>query len=143
MSGQLTQFGANRGVVAGVGKAVTAASRMYLALATALPASPNTATLTQFDDTELTTAGYERQAVTWGDPSGEPSEVANDSEVVFGPFEADPPEVSTIFLTDTSIGSSGNVMAYWSVDVNRDAGNADSLRIAIGDLTLSVGACPA
>ncbi len=39
MSGQLTQFGANRAVQAGVGKTQTATAGMYLALATALPAS--------------------------------------------------------------------------------------------------------
>ncbi len=86
----------------------------------------------------MTTAGYQRQAVTWGSPSGDPSEIANDAEVVFGPFTADPPEVTTIFLADTSTGSAGNVMAYWSLDTNRDAANGDSLRIAIGDLSISV-----
>lgn len=138
MSGQLTQFGANRAVAAGVGQTVTAASGMYVALATALPAGPDTATLAQFAANELTTAGYQRQAITWDAPSGDPSNVQNAALIEFGPFSADPPSVQTIFLCDTSIGTSGNVMAYWTADDARDGVAGDTLRIAAGDLDISV-----
>jgi hypothetical protein len=138
MSGQLTQFGANRAAKAGVGDTVTATSGMYIALATAEPAGPDTATLADFAADEIDTAGYQRQAVTWDAPSGDPSNVQNSALLEFGPFSADPPEVGYVFLCDTSIGTSGNVMAYWTVDVPRDAGIADTLRIAAGDLDLSV-----
>lgn len=138
MSGQLTQFGANRAVQAGVGKNVTASAAMYLALATAEAASPDTASLATWAGNEISTAGYSRQEVTWGSPSGDPSQIANDAEIVFGPFSADPPSVQYLFLTDTSIGTSGNVMAYWTADAPQDAGNGDSIRIAAGDLTISV-----
>lgn len=138
MSGQLTQFGANRAVMAGVGQDVTATAAMYLALITALPAGPDTATLANFAANELATAGYSRQEVDWTSVSGDPSLIANDAEIVFGPFTADPAAVQYLFLTDTSIGTSGNVMAYWTGDAEQDAGNGDSIRIAAGDLTISV-----
>lgn len=138
MSGQLTQFGANRAMKAGVGENVTATAGMYLALITALPAGPDTATLADFAANELTESGYSRQAIGWTAPSGDPSTIANDAEIVFGPFNADPAEVGYIFLVDTSIGTSGNVMAYWTVDTPRDASVGDSIRIAVGDLTISV-----
>lgn len=138
MSGQLTQFGANRAAQAGVGQTVTAASGMYVALATALPAGPDTASLADFAADEVDTAGYQRQAVTWDAPSGDPSNVQNSALLEFGPFTANPPEVGYVFLCDTSIGTSGSVMAYWTVEVARDAGDGDTLRIAAGDLDLSV-----
>lgn len=138
MTGELSQFGANRAVQAGVGQNVTAASAMYLALATAQPGTPDTATLADFNGNEITTAGYSRQAVTWGTVSGDPSEISNAGTVNFGPFSADPPQVTHVFLCDTSLGTSGNVMAYWELDTPRDAASGDSYRIAATDLTISV-----
>jgi hypothetical protein len=138
MSGQLTQFGANRAVLAGVGEQVTATAAMYLALATAEAASPDTATLATWAGNEISTAGYSRQEVSWGSPSGDPSLIANDAEVEFGPFSADPPEVTHVFLCDTSIGTSGNVMAYWQLTTARNAESGDTQYFGIGDLTISV-----
>ena len=138
MSGKLTQYGANRAVQAGVGQGVTATAAMYFALITALPAGPKTASLSSYAANEITTAGYSRQEVTWGAPSGDPSEIPNAAEIVFGPFSADPPSVQYAFLTDTSIGTSGNVMAYWEGDAAQDGGTGDSIRIAAGDLAISV-----
>jgi hypothetical protein len=139
MTGQLTQFGANRAVQAGLGKNVTAAAAMYIGLLTALPATPDVATLADFAANELTTAGYGREVIDWTSPSGDPSQVANTATIEFGPFSADPPEVTHCFLCDTSIGTSGNVMAYWEFDTPRDVTTNDSLLIGDGDLTLSVG----
>lgn len=138
MTGQLSQFGANRAVQAGVGQTVTAASAMYLGLATALPGTPDTATLANFNAHEMTTTGYSRQVVTWGAPSGDPSAIANAGTITFGPFSADPPEVTHVFLCDTSLGIGGNVMAYWELDTPRNGASGDSYRVAAGDITISV-----
>jgi len=138
MSGELTQYGANRAVQAGVGENVSAAAGMYLALITALPAGPDTATLADFAANEISTAGYSRQAVTWAAPSGDPSLIENDAQITFGPFTADPPEVGYCFLCDTSIGTSGNVMAYWTLTAPRDAATGDTLYFLAGDLEISV-----
>lgn len=138
MAGELTQYGANRAVTAGVGKGVSAVAAMYVALATAQPASPDTASLATFAGNELTTAGYSRQAVDWSGPTGDPSEMANDGVLLFGEFTADPPEVTHCFLTDTSTGTTGNVLAYWTLDTPRNASSGDYLRFAVGELTMSV-----
>lgn len=138
MTGQLSQKGADRAVAAGVGQNVTASAAMYIALATAEPGTPDTATLGLFNVNEMTTSGYSRQAVTWGNPSGDPSEIANAGTVTFGPFSADPPNVTNAFLCDTSLGTAGTVLAYWTFDTPRNGVSGDSYRIAPGDLTLSV-----
>lgn len=138
MAGELTQYGANRAVQAGVGQAVSAAAGMYVALATALPASPDTATLSDFAANELATAGYSRQSVTWSSPSGDPSQISNSAAIEFGPFTADPPQVTHAFLCDVASGTTGNVLAYWTLDTPRDAAINDYLRFAAGALTISV-----
>lgn len=138
MTGQLTQFGANRAVQAGLGLGVSATAAMYIALATAEPGTPDTATLADFAGNEISTAGYSRQAVDWDGPTGDPSEMANDDVILFGEFTADPPEVTHCFLTDTSTGTTGNVLAYWALDTARNASSGDYLRFATGELTLSV-----
>jgi len=138
MSGELTQHGANRAAQAGVGEAVAASPGIYLALATAQPGSPDTDTLATFAGNEIATAGYARTAVSWGSPTGDPSEIANDAAIEFGPFTADPPNVTHCFLTDASTGTVGNVLAYWTLDTARDGVTDDWLRFGIGSLTLSV-----
>jgi len=140
MGGTITVFGRNRAIDAALGDAVSAASAMYLALSTALPASPESATLANFNTHEITTSGYSRQAVTWNAPSG--GTVTNAGTVDFGAFSADPPEVSHVFECDTSTGTSGNVIAFWSLDTARDAGDGDIIRISPTDLSMSVDSCP-
>ena len=140
MTGQLTTYGRNRAINAGVGNAEAATSAMYLALATALPASPQTATLGDFDDHEITTGGYDRQAVTWASASG--GSIANDGTILFGQFSADPPSVQYAFECDTSSGSTGNVMAYWTLDEAVDANNGDFIQISPTDLVLAIDTCP-
>jgi hypothetical protein len=138
MSGELTQFGANRAITAGVGLAVAATSGIYIALATNLPSSPDTASLSDFATYELTTGGYSRQQVNWGSPSGDPSEISNTDPIEFGPFTSDPPQVTHAFLCDTSIGTSGNVLAYWQLDTARDASTNDILRFGAGTLKMRI-----
>jgi len=140
MSGQLTTYGRNRAINAGVGNQEAATSAMYLALATALPASPQTATLAAFGSAEITTGGYDRQAVTWNSASG--GTITNSGTVLFGDFTADPPSVDYIFECDTSSGTTGNVMAYWTLDESVDAGNGDYIQISPDDLKLAVDTCP-
>jgi len=140
MTGQLTQYGRNRAINAGVGNQEAATSAMYLALATALPATPQTATLAAFGSVEITTGGYDRQAITWNSASG--GTITNSGTVLFGQFSADPPSVEYIFECDTSSGSTGNVMAYWTLDEAVDAGNGDYIQFAPDDISLAVDTCP-
>lgn len=139
MPGELTQAGANRAARAGVGQTVTAASGMYVALATALPGTPDTATLADYVTAgEVDTAGYARQAVTWDAPAGDPSQVVNTLPLTFGAFEADPPNVVYCWLCDTSTGPNGTVLAYWTLEAARNGDSGDQLQFAAGDLRLAV-----
>lgn len=138
MAGELTQAGANRAVQAGVGQAQSAAAGMYVALATALPANPDTASLADFAANELSTSGYSRQAVTWSSPSGDPSTISNSDVIEFGPFAGDPPQVAYCFLCTTSTGTSGDVLAYWTLDAPKNAESGEKLRFSAGNLTMSV-----
>ena len=138
MAGELTRAGADRGVQAGAGEAVSAAAGMYVALGTAQPGAPDTATLQDFAADELTTAGYERLAVTWEAPAGDPSLISNDAAREFGPFTADPPEVGYAFLCTAASGTVGDVLAYWTADTPRDAAIDDYLRFAVNALSISL-----
>ncbi len=138
MSGELTQTGANRAVQAGVGLAQSAAAAMFVALSTADPAGPDTATLAAFGSVEVTAAGYARQSVTWAAPSGDPSAVSNDATITFGPFTADPPEVGYCFLCTVDSGDVGDVLAYWTLTAPRNVSSGDTLYFSTGDLSLSV-----
>ena len=139
MAGELTQAGNTRAVAAGVGQAQSAVSGMYVMLLTALPASPKTATLATYAAQEVTTAGYARQAVTWGAPTGNPAVVANSADMLYGPFTADPPNVTHWALCTTSLGTGGSVLAYGDWTAARDGVSGDSLKIAAGNLTVQVG----
>ncbi len=137
MAGKLTQHGHMRAVCAGVGGAINAAAAVYLALATAEPAGPGTATLAVFSANELTTSGYARQQVTWGAP-GTAGTINNTEPLTFG-FDADPPTVTHCFICDTSTGASGTVLAYWTLATALDATASDEIRFAATDLEMVVG----
>ena len=63
MAGEASTFGAGRALDAISGRATATARTMYLALLSAAPTDATTlATMT-----EITTAGYSRQAVTFSD----------------------------------------------------------------------------
>ncbi len=140
MTGQLTTFGRNRAVNAGVGNSEAATSSMHMALATALPTGPGTATLASFAAHEITTSGYSRQPVTWAAASG--GTIANSGTVLFGQFTADPPNVGYCWECDTSIGTTGDVIAYWTLGTALDAANGDYIQFSPGDISMAVDACP-
>lgn len=136
MTSKLTQHAHMRAVSAGIGGAINAAAALYIALATAEPAAPGTSTLAQFAANEITTTGYQRQAVSWGAP-GTAGTIANVSQLTYT-FEDDPPEVTHIFECDTSIGTSGTVLAYWALDSALDAAADDHIIFPAGSITMSV-----
>lgn len=135
MALNITDYTKLRMAAVGVGGLAAAAAGSYLALATALPATPAAATLAAFAAVEVTTAGYARQAATW---VADGLLIENAEPEVFGPFAADPPEVTHVFLCDAASGTTGNVMLYGAVDTARDASAGDTLTIAAGELTLAV-----
>lgn len=140
MTGQLTLYGRNRAINAGVGNQEAATSAMYLALATALPTGPGTAALSSFQAHEISTSGYDRQAITWNSASG--GTITNSGTILFGQFTADPPSVQYAFECDTSSGSVGDTIAYWTLDEAVDANNGDYIQISPTDLKIAVDTCP-
>ena len=134
MPGQLSTVGANIALDAATGRATQTARTVYLALVTAAP----TDSTTMGTMTELTTAGYARQACAWSAPSGDPSLSSNTATITFGPFTADPPSVAYAVLVSASTGTTGDLIAYWTADVAQDAASGQSLQVAAGALTLSI-----
>ena len=107
----------------------------YLVLLSSAPSSTTTlATMA-----EITTAGYSRQSVTWGAPTAaDPRVSSNTNAITFGPFSADPPNVTHLALVSAASGTSGDFIYYWTADAARDAANGDSIQVAIGALSMSL-----
>lgn len=135
MAGQASRLGAQNGLDAINGRATQTARTTYLVLLTAAPGSTTTlATMS-----EVTTAGYARQSVTWGAPSAaDPAVAANTNLITFGAFTADPPNVTHLALVSAASGTTGDFIYYWTADVARDAASGDSIQVAIGALTMSL-----
>jgi hypothetical protein len=134
MTGAATRVGAGIALDAMSGRATQTARTMYLALLTAAP-GPTTTPATM---TEVSTAGYARQAVTFNAPTAaDPSVQTNSGALTFGPFTADPPNVPYLGLVSSSSGTSGQMTYQWTADVARDAALNDSIQVASGALSMS------
>ena len=134
MAGEASTFGAGRALDAISGRATATARTMYLALLSAAPTDATTlATMT-----EITTAAYSRQAVTFSAPSGDPQVSSNTAALTFGPFSADPPNVTHAALVSAASGTTGDLVYFWTLDNARDAANGDSLTVAIGALVMQL-----
>lgn len=115
------------------GRATQTSRTTYIALLSAAPSASTTlATMT-----EITTSGYSRQSCTWTAPSGTPRSSSNSALLTFGPFSADPPNVTHCALVSAASGTTGDLIDSWSLDTARDGINGDSLTIAIGALVLT------
>jgi len=134
MPGQPTQTGANKMLDALTGRASQSTYSGYLALATTAP----TDTALGTEVTTPGTNGYDRQAVTWDAPTGDPSMTDNSALITFGPFSSDLGNVTHIMLMDVSTGgTASNCLAYWQADVAKDPASGDSITIAAGALTMT------
>jgi len=117
----------------------TMPTNVYLGLATSIVDETSTlADITEEDD-----SGYARKAVTFSAPvqSGTGSaEVENDAQIEFGPWSAaaDQP-ITHAFLCDAETGTSGNVIAYFEFSAAKQPGAGESLLVAIGNCTFSLG----
>lgn len=143
MAGQFTMIGATYALDHVINDPAGTAVR-YLALGTALPADATSPADNDYQALEIITAGYSRQSVSWGAVTATggtvPTVIANDAQIVFGPFTADPPEVGYCWLSakENHVDSEQNIMAVWTVATARDASTGDSLLIDVGALTLSI-----
>lgn len=104
----------------------------YLALLTSAPTDASTLGTMS----EVSTSGYARQAVTWSAPSAaDPPESHNSGAVTFGPFSADPPNVTHYALVSASSGTTGDFLAWGAWATARDAASGDSLQVASSALS--------
>lgn len=123
----------------------TPPSTGYIALLTvdpsttaAIPTDPQLSELT-----ELTSAGYSRQPVTWTastSPSNGLSQIQNSALITFGPFTgALGSGTPTTFgaLVNVASGTTGEVIATWSWDVPVSAAQNQAITIPIANLTLT------
>lgn len=134
MAGEISSVGAGFALDAVTGRATVTSRTTYLALLTAAPSDSTTlGTMT-----EVTTAGYSRQAVTWSTPSGDPRATSNSATLTFGAFTADPPNVTHAALVSASSGTTGDFLWFWTLDNARDGANGDSLTVASGALVATM-----
>lgn len=134
MPGQPSDFGAGAALDAMSGRATQTARTTYLALLTAAPNDQTTlATMS-----EVTTAGYARQACAWTAPTGDPRVSSNNAAVTFGPFTADPPNITHVALVSAASGTTGDFIFYWTLDTARDGITGDSLQFAANALQMSL-----
>lgn len=106
----------------------------YLALLTANPAGVTT----MAGLTEVTTTGYSRQQVTWGNPTAVyPSVLVNTNTITFGPMTADMLVAATYMaLVTVASGTAGNIDYAWSIPAQQ-VDTSQNIQIAIGQLALS------
>lgn len=132
MPGQASSRGSAVMLDAASGRATQTARTTYLALLTAAPTDATTpATMT-----EVTTAGYTRQAVTWTDPALTET-TSNSNVLTFGPFSADPPNVTHCALVSSASGTTGDLVWWWALDTARDGASGDSISVAAGQISMS------
>ena len=134
MTGEASTFGANAALDAMSGRATQTARTTYLVLLSSAPGDATTLSTMA----EITTAGYARKAVTWSAPSGDPSVTSNTAAITFGPFTADPPNVTHLALVSASSGTAGDFIYYWTADTARDASTGDSITVAIGGVSMQL-----
>lgn len=134
MPGELSTVGANNALDAATGRVTQTARTTYLALLTAAPTDATTLA----GMTELSVAGYARQSVTFTAPAGDPSSTQNSAVITFGPFTADPPNVTHCALVSPASGTTGDFIMHWTLTVAKDAAVNESIQFAAGALVMTL-----
>lgn len=134
MPGELSTVGAGLALDVVTGRASIAARATHLALWTAALADASTIATAG----ELAVAGYARQAVTWTAPSGDPASTQNSGSLTFGPFTADPPNVTHCALVSPLSGTTGDFLMHWALTTAKDAAVNESIQFAAGSLVMTL-----
>jgi hypothetical protein len=138
MPGEFSDQGSFKALDAVTGRATVTSATTYLALLTAAP----TDTTTLAGLTEFAATGYSRQSVTWSSPALNGSsvpETSNSATITFGPFAAGTgATVSHAALVTAASGTTGSIVAWWSLDTSRTPATNDSLQFAASALKLTV-----
>ena len=132
----LTKKGRERAVLAGVGDAVADVTT-YIMLLASLPADPHTATLADYAAGEIVDGGYSRQSITWAlNTTGSEPVAENNAIIEFGPF-ANAVTIAHVALCTTPSGTSGDVLAYWTLSSSVSASAGDYVRFGVGDISIA------
>ena len=112
-----------------------------MALLTAAPADATTDGTISV--TEYGATGYSRQTVTWVAPfvDGTTTQTTtqNTAAITYGPFTASVTGTIThAALVSASSGSTGDLVAWWSLDNSRTPATNDAITVAAGSLVLNV-----
>ena len=138
MAGEFSNKGAEYALDIVTGRAAGPGVRTtYLALLAWPTGAPGDATdLSTMQ--EINTAGYSRQSVAWTAPSGDPRSTSNSATITFGPFTADPPNVTHCALVSAASGTTGDLLMFWTLNSARDAQSGDSIQVNSGALTMTL-----
>jgi hypothetical protein len=136
MPGEFSTPGATKALDAVTGRATVTTRTTYLALLTTAPTDATTMA-TMVEVFTPGSSGYNRVAVTWSAPTGDPASTSNTGTLTFGTFTADPANIVGCALVDAATGTAGTVEATWTLTAARDPAIGDTVTFAPGALTLT------
>jgi hypothetical protein len=140
MPGEFSDTGGKRALDAVTGRATVTSRTTYLALLTAAPSDATTDGTISV--TEYAATGYARQTVAWTTPALNGSSIpesSNSGVLTFGPFTAGTGSTIThAALVSAASGTTGDMLAWWSLDTSRTPAVNDSVSVAANALKLSV-----
>jgi len=138
MAGEFSTAGAIIGLDAVTGRVTQSARSTYLALLTSAPTDATTEA-TMAEVFTPASNGYNRQAVTWTAPTGDPASTENTSLLTFGPLTpGDAASVGWVALVENLTGTAGDVLMWWTVDAAKNAAVGDSITVAAGALVMTL-----
>lgn len=115
---------------------VTSAGSRFLALLSADPVAAGAVNIS--DLTEITTAGYSRQAVTFAHSStAYPSSASNSSLITFGPMSAGMTNaVQWVAMVTVASGSVGYFLMSWLMPTSVQVNSSQSIQIGANQLVI-------
>jgi hypothetical protein len=126
MAGNLTNYLENKLIDHFLGTtSYTMPADVYIALFTVAPADAG-------GGTEVTGGSYARQIVTFSGASS--GATSNDSNIDFTGM----PAATTVAIGIFDASTSGNMLLYGTLTTNKTTDAGDTLRIATGDLDISI-----
>lgn len=117
---------------------VTSPGARFLALLSADPVAANAVNIS--DLTEITTAGYSRQSVTFSHATtAYPSAASNSNLITFGPMTAGMTQaVQWIAMVTVASGTTGYFLESWLMPTALQVNASEVIQIGIGELETEV-----
>jgi len=117
---------------------VTGAGNRFLALLSADPVAANAVNIS--DLTEITTAGYSRQAITFAHSSTSyPSSLSNSALLTFGPMTAGMTNaVQWAAMVTVASGTTGYFLMSWLLPTSIQVNASQVIQIGVGQLVIEI-----